>query len=642
MAEASTIDFELARFEHLVETQRGHIVRVSGTWTTPEGRDLPHPTLVAGDGDGAVSVSPLPIPGQDPPHADGTSPWLASYSIPKALFADDVVPMCRLQPAPDVLVNLPPLLVPEAAPGEFFAARPPARAFAEAPAMPMLVSAPPASERPPPATGKGVRELFVPAVRAHRALVLAIVGVALLGSVIGLVLRSPSYEGAARILVTPLPSKDTSLQGLPELHASSDPAQTIDTVARIVRTPQAAAAAARAVGGGWTGQRVLRRVTVSPRGQSNILEVRATADDAELAARLANAFARASLGQRDARLRALAVAEIARAQASLAGLPDKAGPEAQAVQVRVAALERVRDDGDPTLDLLQNAAVPRSPAGLPPLAVLVLTALAGLVIAIAGAALIELLGPGRLDSEDDIDAIYPLPVLTRLPVLPRRRRNPEAPELREALRTLQVQLEMEPGRHRAIMLTSASSGDGKTTTAIGFALELVASGREVILVDLDLRKPDLARRLGVSPVHGIEDLAEGRGALADMLVDVPTPSPEGGLRLLCPAGDTDLPTLEAVARELPGIIEGATALADYVVLDTPPAGEVSDALTFARAVDDVLIVCRLGATRRPSFESMRDQLRHLGAEPAGLVVIGSAAFTTPSYRYPVATGDFAP
>jgi Mrp family chromosome partitioning ATPase len=114
-----------------------------------------------------------------------------------------------------------------------------------------------------------------------------------------------------------------------------------------------------------------------------------------------------------------------------------------------------------------------------------------------------------------------------------------------------------------------------------------------------------------------------------------------GLELLSPVGPGELSTLEAVAAQLPDIVEGATALADYVVFDTPPVGEISDALTFARAVDDVLIVCRLGQTSRPSFESMRDQLERVGARPSGLVVIGGRAARSSSYD-PVATGGLVP
>ncbi|HEY3188797.1 MAG TPA: CpsD/CapB family tyrosine-protein kinase, partial [Solirubrobacteraceae bacterium] len=375
-------------------------------------------------------------------------------------------------------------------------------------------------------------------------------------------------------------------------------------------------------------------VSVQPRGQSNVLDVRATADDARLAARLANLFAQTTLAVRNRRLAELAAAALVQSQADLRALPDQAGDEAQALRTRIAALQRVQTNGDPTLDLLQRAAVPRSPAGLPPVAIVVLTTLAGVLLAVGAAALLELLGPGRINEERDIQALYPLPVLTRLPTLPRRRRTADAPELNEAFRTLQVQLELEPGRHRTVMVTSASTGDGKTTSALGFALELAAGGREVILVDLDLRKPDLADRLRVRPERGIEHLVAGRVPLADALVGVPGTT---GLELLAPAGQTDLSTLEAVAGQLPDIIDGATALADYVVLDTPPVGEVSDALKFARSVDDVLVVCRVGRTPKPSFEAMRDVLERVGTRPSGLIVIGGAGAA--SARYPLATGE---
>jgi Mrp family chromosome partitioning ATPase len=280
--------------------------------------------------------------------------------------------------------------------------------------------------------------------------------------------------------------------------------------------------------------------------------------------------------------------------------------------------------------------VPRSPEGLPPAAIVILSLLAGLVLGIGVAVLYDLIGPGRIDTEDDVDALYPLPVLTRLPTLPRGAPTATAPPVREALRTLEVQLDLAPGRHRAVMVTSASSGDGKTTTALGFALELAAADHAVILVDLDLRKPDLAGRLGMTPERGIEDVLAGSMPLADALVPVDA---HPGVQLLAPVGDTNLMTLDEVARHLPEIVEGATALADYVVLDTPPLGEVSDALTFSRAVDDLLVVCRLGRTRRGPFESMRELLGRVGVQPTGLVLIGAGG--TGRTSYPVATGGLA-
>jgi len=630
VAEAGKFDFELVRFEHLVETERGHIVRVSGTWAASAPRDLPHPTLLAGEGDGSVSVAPLPIPGQEPPHPDGETVWLATYSIPKRLFEDDGPPRCRLQLAADVVIDLPALVVPEGG-GEHAV---PLRPFMPAPAPGGPAATAAATTAPvagrPAKRGGG---LVLPALRAHRRVAMGIVALAVVGSLIGLAVRSPRYEAASLLLITPVPRDDTTLDGLNEVRAGSDPEQTIQTVARLIDSRQAAIVTARRLGDGWNVQRVREAISVTPKGQSNVLEVRATADDGPLAARVANTFATTSVAQRDRRLRALATAALARSNTDLAAVPDQGGEEAQALRLRIAQLERIRQGSNPTLDLVQAAAVPRSAAGLPAPAIVLLSALAGLILAGGLAMLLDLIGPGRIDDERELRALYPLPVLTRVPALPPRRLRPDAPELREPFRTLHVQLELDPGRHRAVMITSASTGDGKTTTSLAFALALASAGREVILVDLDLRKPDLAQRLGVE-AGGLEDVVAGRRALADALVRIPGSE---RLELLAPAGGGDLSTLEAVARQLPEIVEGATALADYVVLDTPPVGEVSDALTFAPSADDLLVVSRLGRTPRASFEAMRDVLERVDARPSGLIVIGGATLPSPSYE--LATGE---
>ena len=90
----------------------------------------------------------------------------------------------------------------------------------------------------------------------------------------------------------------------------------------------------------------------------------------------------------------------------------------------------------------------------------------------------------RVRDEDELDAIYPLPILTRVPVLSRReiRRSSggRVPAVSEAFRTLQAQLEVRGETRRTIMLTSPSSNDGKTTSVLNLAINLVESGSRVI------------------------------------------------------------------------------------------------------------------------------------------------------------------
>jgi Mrp family chromosome partitioning ATPase len=79
------------------------------------------------------------------------------------------------------------------------------------------------------------------------------------------------------------------------------------------------------------------------------------------------------------------------------------------------------------------------------------------------------------------------------------------------------------------------------------------------------------------------------------------------------------------------VLKEAEELADYVILDTAPLGEVSDALRMADHVDGIVVVTRPGHTTRANFEFMRDLLEQTGRTPLGIVSIGSQSGATNSY-----------
>ncbi|MGB2710666.1 MAG: division plane positioning ATPase MipZ, partial [Conexibacter sp.] len=428
---------------------------------------------------------------------------------------------------------------------------------------------------------------YARAIRRHPWLVATITLLTLLVSVAWIQTRTKSYQATAQILVTPV--SDTTIPGLPLLTDSVDPTRTLQTAATVLTSPKASLLAAQKLGDGWTAARISRNVKVTPQGDSNIIAVTADESSPAAATEAANAAAEASLEVRKTSLTDQVKVQLASLQARREALGDTDPTTLATLAGQIAALEQIRDGSDPNFSLLQTAGSAKA-TGASPKLIAILALFGGLVIGTGAALLLEQLDR-RVRDEDDLQERYPLPVLARVPVSRRRggERDGAAmpdPAVREAFRTLQVQLDA-PGEDgsRVVMLTSASMGDGKTTSAINLARALVAAGHKVVLLDLDLRKPDVGGRLGVT--SDVLGLFRANVRLADLLVPLPTTR---ALRVLSapPRGDIS-PVLEALSRRLPELLAQARELADYVVIDTAPLGRVSDALRVAAAADDVLL-----------------------------------------------------
>lgn len=467
---------------------------------------------------------------------------------------------------------------------------------------------------------------YVGAVRAHRTLVALVTLATLVGALLWLAVRDPAYESTANLLVSPIPSDDPVLLGLPVVRESpGEPTRAIQTAATLVESPAAARLAATRIGDGWSADRVASEIEVEPQGQSNIIAVTGAADAPELSARVATEYARAALEVRKEMLAEQATAALDRLPA---GDDTATSGDSSFVTIaeRRAALEGIRDNGDPSLLLSQEAA-PGERTGPSAVLVIALALLGGAALGIGAAILREMLDRSLRDEAEAL-TLYPLPTLARVPLLSRRQEREgrnrvwyTPPSVREAYRTLMAQIPEAPGPGgTALMVTSASHGDGKTTSAVNLAAALAAAGKSVALLDFDLRKPNIAAQLGLKGTEGVADLLDSKRDLADLLTPVPQlPS----LQVFSPArGSEDVSDIDALATSLPGLVDEARMVADWVIVDTAPLGEVSDALRVTRSMDNIVIVVRPARTNRVNFEMMRDLLERVAQTPLGMVIIG--------------------
>ena len=477
---------------------------------------------------------------------------------------------------------------------------------------------------------------YLRAIRAHRLLVVCVTLIALAGAIGWLVHRAPQYQAKSEILVSPIPQDDPTFLGIqgPVVDSPSDPTRAIQTAATLVDSPIAARLAAQRIGRGYTYRTVQQQVQVQPEGQTNILDVTATVpNDAPLSATVANQFARSALQVRGQALHSQINAQIRNLQAQYSATAPVDTVTRSTIATHIQQLQSADNGTDPTLSMLQVASVPTSATGTPGWLVVVLALIAGFMIGTGAALIIEMLDRHVRDPE--LLDLYPLPVLARIPKLPRRLsksgdKSPLAmpPAVREGFRTLLVQLEQRPGSHRTIMMTSATSRDGKTTSAVNLAFALVGAGHRVILIDFDLRKPDVSNVLGTNSNKGLVSLLADDTKLQDLLVPAQQLPP---LKVVPAGTDGDVVLLEALTRRLPEVLKQAEQLADYVILDTAPLGEVSDALRIADHVDEIILVVRPGHTYRANFEYMRDLLQQTGQTPLGYLLIGTTSGTSSAY-----------
>ena len=488
--------------------------------------------------------------------------------------------------------------------------------------------------------GEGAVGPYLSALRSHTRLVICVALATVVAAVAWLLLRDARYEASAQVLVAPLPQEDQTFLGLQVLRDSGDPTRTVQTAATLLDSPRVAARAARELGDGWTAARVDDAVDIEAAGESNILAVTASANSAGEARRIANGFTRAALDDRNRTLSRQIAAELERLRARQNTM-DPAGLDAAALGSKISELESVAERGDPTFSLSQSATTPQRPEGAGPLLVIPIAVLAGLAIG-SGAALLLELFDRRVRSESELLSVYPLPVLARVPKLSpleRSRMSREGwlmpPSMHETFRTVFAQLNaLDEQQPRTLMVTSASTAEGKTTCAISLAAAIGAAGHSVILVDLDLRKPAVARYVGIEPQETALPLRNARLGVrrfGRLLHDVPHMR---NVKVLTARPDTpDQGLVHAPDGYAAVLLEHAVGRADYVVVDTPPLGEVSDALVFASAVDATILVARPKTTQLRQLEFTRDLLERGGHTPLGYIVVGVPRRTAGGYYH---------
>ncbi len=175
----------------------------------------------------------------------------------------------------------------------------------------------------------------------------------------------------------------------------------------------------------------------------------------------------------------------------------------------------------------------------------------------------------------------------------------------------------DKGSCRVIGVTSALSGEGKSTTALNLAYMLAESGRKTLLIEADMRLPTVSRKLGLPSEPGLSNLLAGLCGGEEAVRD-------SGIheRLwVTPSGNIPPNPSELLdSGQMKEALEKLKESYDFLLLDLPPVNEVSDALVASRLADGMILVVRSGyASRSAVAEAMR-QLQYAEAKVLGFVM----------------------
>jgi non-specific protein-tyrosine kinase len=208
--------------------------------------------------------------------------------------------------------------------------------------------------------------------------------------------------------------------------------------------------------------------------------------------------------------------------------------------------------------------------------------------------------------------------------------DPRSPAA-EAYRNLRTNIQFSSldRELRAILLTSARPDEGKSETIANLAVTFAQAGNSVLLVDCDLRRPQLHNIFGVRQEPGLTNVVLEAGGLSSPKSGTARsgafrfPFVETGvanLRLL-PAGQQPPNPAEILGSNLMReLVEKLKEEADYVFFDAPPLLAVTDAAVLATKLDAVLLVLKAGKTRRDDAKEAKEQLEKVRANILGVVL----------------------
>ena len=200
----------------------------------------------------------------------------------------------------------------------------------------------------------------------------------------------------------------------------------------------------------------------------------------------------------------------------------------------------------------------------------------------------------------------------------------------ESYRTLKTNIQYSSfdEKHRVMVVTSSTPGEGKSTTTGNLALALAEGEAKVILIDCDMRKPTVHKKFHISNEKGLSDVLIGK-------VDIMEAAHKYNKNLLILTAGKIPPNPSEMlgSKTMKELLDRLKEVVDYIILDTPPVQAVADAQILSTRADGTLLVIKAGETKKEATENAINLLNKVNANVIGGILNGAEDRKNKTYYY---------
>ena len=235
----------------------------------------------------------------------------------------------------------------------------------------------------------------------------------------------------------------------------------------------------------------------------------------------------------------------------------------------------------------------------------------GFAASVAVIVLRELLDTS-IRAQEDIAQVCSYPVLAAIPEV-------DASEAYKLLRTKLQYSFADNEACRIIGISSAMTGEGKSLTAVNLAYALSQLDKRVLLMDCDMRCSSLESRLPIAGNPGLSDFLSGQTHPEGLIQPCGMKGCEKAFHVIAAGQNPPNPVELLSSDRMTKLLGKLRGVYDYVILDLPPVGEVSDALAVSKATDGILLVVRRSRCDRAALRAALQQFEFIGSRLLGIV-----------------------